>query len=162
MYPVMVFLHVLGAFLFFMAHGATIFGMFRLRRDRDPVSVRTFLTVSTSSIQILNISQVLPLATGIIVGFMGRWWGQGWIWASLGLFIGISLLMSFVGASHYGRVRKAVGLPYFEGFREKPGVEPAPRQEVDALLDKAPVGLMSVVGFGGLTAILWLMMFKPF
>jgi hypothetical protein len=39
---------------------------------------------------------------------MGNWWGQGWIWAALGLFILISITMTFLGSHPFKRLRQFV------------------------------------------------------
>lgn len=40
--------------------------------------------------------------------------------------------------------------------------DPAPAEEVEALLSSAPAITLAAIGFGGIAVILWLMMFKPF
>ena len=49
-----------------------------------------------------------------------------------------------------------------ESFKPHPPVEPASAAELDALLTGSQPVLLTVIGFGGLLLILWLMMFKPF
>ena len=102
------------------------------------------------------------LVSGIISGFMGDWWGNGWIWLSLALLIGIIVSMFVIGSRNYSRVRQALGMPYFDGRQEHPAGEPASAEEIDRLLAKAPAITLAIIGFGGVAVILWLMMFKPF
>ena len=48
--------------------------------------------------------------------------------------------------------------------REQPPSEPLSAEEIDALLSRShsrPM-LLTVIGFGGIAVIAWLMMFKPF
>jgi hypothetical protein len=45
----------------------------------------------------------------VALGFLGRFWSSGWIWASLGLLIGIIVAMSLIASRHFHRVRKAAG-----------------------------------------------------
>jgi len=148
MYPWFVFLHVLGVFGFLMAHGVSVAVAFSLRRERNPERIRTLLNLSGSSIGFLNISIVILLLTGIVAGFIGGWWSQGWIWLSLGLLIAISVYMGVAASGHYGQVRKAVELASSEG--------------IDALLNRSRPLQLAVAGFGSLAVIAWLMMFKPF
>ena len=45
MYSWWVYLHILGAFAFVFAHGASAFAAFRIRATRDPAQIRTLLDV---------------------------------------------------------------------------------------------------------------------
>lgn len=55
-----------------------------------------------------------------------------------------------------------MGMVYFDGRKEHPASDPAPVEEIEALLAKSPAIALTVIGFGGIAVILWLMMFKPF
>lgn len=70
--------------------------------------------------------------------------------------------MTFLASNHFHRIRKAVGLPYREGNKEHPPVEPASPQEIHALLTSVRAHLLTVIGIGGWALILYLMIFKPF
>ena len=102
------------------------------------------------------------LISGVVAGFMGDWWGQGLLWLSLALLIGIIVGMFFIGTRRYSRLRQALGMPWFDGRKEHPAAEPAPIEEIQALLAASPALSLTVIGFGGIAIILWLMMFKPF
>lgn len=162
MYPWLVFLHVLGIFGFLMAHGVSASAAFALRRERNLERIRALLDLSSSSLGVLHGSIMLLLITGIVVGFMGRWWGRGWIWVSLGLLIAIYTYMGIAASGYYSQVRKAVGLAYMQGFKPHPAGEPASVEEIDALLTRSQPVLLAVIGLVGLAMIAWLMMFKPF
>lgn len=162
MYAWLVFLHVLGVFGFLMAHGVSVSVAFKLRRERNPERMRALLDLSSSSLGVLHGSIGLLLLTGIIVGFIGRWWGRGWIWLSLILLIAIYVYMGIAGSDYYSQVRKAAGLEYMEGFKSRPPSEPASSEEIDTLLDRSRPVQLAVAGFGSLVVIAWLMMFKPF
>jgi len=162
MYPWLVFLHVLGVFGFLMAHGVSAGVAFALRRERNLERVHALLNLSSSSLGILHGSISLLFVTGIIVGFMGQWWSRGWIWLSLGLLVAIYVYMGIAASGFYGKVRKATGLAYMDGFKSRPPAEPASAEEIDALLGRARPMRLAVIGFGGLLIIAWLMMFKPF
>jgi hypothetical protein len=110
----------------------------------------------------MYFSLLVLLVSGITSGFLGRWWGQGWIWVSLGLLIAIVAAMSAIGSRTYGAARKASGLPYFEKGKQNPPIEPASAEEIDAILTAGKPVLLTVIGAGGLAVIAWLMMFKPF
>jgi hypothetical protein len=162
MYPWIVFLHVLGVFGFLMAHGISAGAAFALRRERHLERVKALLDLSSSSIGILHSSILILLLTGIITGFIGRWWGRGWIWLSLGLLIAIYVYMGIAASGFYSQVRKAVGLAYMRGFKPQPPGEVASIEEIDALLKRSRPVSLAVIGLVGLAIIAWLMMFKPF
>jgi len=162
MYLWIVWLHVIGGFGFILAHGASAAVAFRLRRERDLDRVRALLDLSGSTVAVLYISLLVLLVAGILAGFLGRWWGRGWIWLSLGMLLAIIIWMYLTVSRSYSLVRKAVGQPYMAGGRPQPAVEPASTEEINLLLARGQPVLQTVVGFGGLVIILWLMMFKPF
>lgn len=164
MYHWLVYIHVLATFAFLLTHGVSSVVALRLRRQRDPAVARAWLELNTSSgvIAALYGSLLTLLVSGIISGFMGDWWGRGWIWLSLFLLIGIIVSMFLIGSRHYSQVRKALGMAWFDGRKEHQPSEPAPVEEIEALLAKAPAVTLTVIGFGGIAVILWLMMFKPF
>lgn len=161
-YHLVVFLHVAGVFGFLLAHGASASMLFHLRRERDPEKIRTLLDLSSASLSVLYFSLLLILGGGIVAGFMGSWWGHGWIWAALGVFIVLTVLMGTYGSFYYAKIRKAVGLPYFENFKPQPPAAPASAGELAAVLGSARPMWVAALGIGGLIVLLWLMIFKPF
>ncbi len=162
MYIWIKFLHVLGVFGFLLAHGVSIGVAFQLRRERNPERIGALLSLSGNSIGFLNGSIMILLLTGIISGFMGHWWGTGWIWLSLGLLLGISVYMSIAVTGYYHRVRKAIGVEYMVKYKPFPPVDPASAEELNALLDQSRPVMLALIGLGGLAFITWLMLFKPF
>ncbi len=164
MYHWLVYLHVLATFAFLLTHGVSSVVALRLRRQRDPAVARAWLELNTSGgmMAALYGSLLVLLVSGIISGFMGDWWGNGWIWLSLVLLIGIIVSMFLIGSRHYSLIRKALGMAWFDGRKAQPPVAPASAEEIEALLAKAPAITLAVIGFGGIAVILWLMMFKPF
>jgi hypothetical protein len=161
----MVYLHVLATFTFLITHGVSSFIALRLRNQRDPALARAWMMVYYDNglyYTALYGSLLTILITGIISAFMGKWWQFGWIWLSLALLIGIIVSMTFMAATHYSKVRKALGMPYLENWKSQPAGDPAPPEEIEALLANSPAITLAIIGFGGIAVILWLMMFKPF
>ncbi len=157
------FLHVIGVFGFLMAHGVSAGVAFALRSERDLEHVRALLMLSAKSYPVMYGSLALLLLVGVVLGFMGNWWGRGWIWLSLILLVVIIGLMARFGSRFYGEARKAVGLPvYANRNKPQPVDKPAGAAEIDAALSKGNPVLLTVIGFGGIVVIAWLMMFKPF
>ncbi len=106
MYQWLVFAHVLGVFGFLLAHGTAVAVAFALPRQREVERVRVLLDLSRGVTMVANVSLLVLLAAGITAGFMGNWWGQGWIWAALGLFILIGVTMTLLGSRPLNRIRR--------------------------------------------------------
>jgi hypothetical protein len=162
MYPWLVFLHVVGVFGFLMAHGVSAGIAYRLRVERNADKVRALLELSAATYPVMYASLLLLLVLGIILGFMGSWWGRGWIWLSLILLVVIYAVMGRFGSRVYGQARKAAGLPYFERGRPQPAIESSTPEEINAVLDQGNPTMLTIVGCGGIVIIACLMMFKPF
>lgn len=162
MYGIVIFLHVVGVLMFVLAHGASNAVAFALRKERNMERVRALLMLSPSTFGMMYGGLLLILVSGIIGGFMQNWWAQGWIWASLVLFIVIVVVMSVYVSPFYGGLRKAAGLPYMEKMKMQ-NPQPSVSDEELATLLESPRGIhAAVIGWAGLLVILWLMMFKPF
>ncbi|HEX6544569.1 MAG TPA: hypothetical protein VF040_22610 [Ktedonobacterales bacterium] len=165
MYSSIVFVHVLGVFVFLLAHGAATVVTFRLRGEREVERVRALLELSSGSRMTANVSMFVTIIAGVAAGIMGNWWGHIWIWASLGLLILIAVAMNFLGTRSFARIRQLVQ-PSGSPSRAKkqtlpPPDKPVEQQLADALAAIHPM-ILTVVGVGGLALILWLMMLKPF
>ena len=161
MYRWIVFLHILGAFGFLLMHGASATVSLRLRTERNLERVRALLDLSMTYAGASYGGLLLLLAAGVAAGFLGKWWGQLWIWVSLAILIALMAAMFVLGTSFYSRVRKAAGLEFMDKYKPHPPVPPAPA-ELDALLSSSRPLVLAAVGGGGLVLLLWLMMFKPF
>ena len=162
MYSWIVFLHVLGVMAFMLAHGGTTVMTFQIQKERDLDRMRALLDLSGYSWPGFALSFLLLLVSGIVAGFMGRWWSQGWIWVSLAILIGMSIYMGWSSRAHYNKLRKVLGMAYFEGWGDKPAIEATSEEEILAVQAKLRPVPLAVLGFGGTLVILWLMMFKPF
>lgn len=156
MYRWIVFLHVASAFVFMLSHGGAAVVMFRLRRETEPERVRLLLELARSNEGLTYGSFFLNLISGVALGFMGRWWSHGWIWAALGSLVVIYLVMGYFGRGFFEPLVKAVTPS------DNPGHLTVTREELSALLETGRPVLMTVAGVGGWIAIIWLMMFKPF
>jgi uncharacterized membrane protein len=162
MYRLLVLMHVLGVFGFLMAHGISVGVAFTLRRERELERIRALLNLSSSSLGILHGSIAAVLISGIVSGFIGRWWSRGWIWLSLALLIGMYIYMGIAASGYYSEVRRAAGLAYMEGFKPHPAGNPACPEEINALLGSSRPIWLALVGFGSLAIIAWLMISEPF
>jgi hypothetical protein len=162
MYRWLVYVHILGVFVFLLAHGGSASVVFRLRRETERSRMAALLDLSSTGLGVAYGSLLVLLIAGIILGFVGRWWGSGWIWASLGLLVVTAVGMYLRSSVPLHRVRKAAGMPYFDGRRGQPAAPHASDEELHNAA--AAVNPMESAGIGLLpiALILWLMMFKPF
>lgn len=153
--------HVIGAFIFIAAHGASMLVSFRLRAVPDRDRIRELLDLSATSLYAAYIGLLVLLAAGIAAGFTGEYWDNAWIWVSIGLLVVITAVMYSVATPFYGRMRAAAGDPrYAEKAAEfKPPATPA---DLDALASSTRPVWLAMVGGIGLAAIIYLMIAKPF
>ena len=163
LYPWVVFLHVLSALAFMLAHGASAAVMFRVRVERDPARLAALLDLSQSVTGLLSLSLLALFIFGLIAGFMGSWWGRGWIWASLAVLVVLSIVMNSLGRMYFNKVRSALGLATYETQKKKIAPPPAlPAEALAAVLNAGQPRLVAWAGFISLAVLTWLMMFKPF
>ncbi|HSR47555.1 MAG TPA: hypothetical protein VLL77_06150 [Anaerolineales bacterium] len=162
LYKPLLYLHVLAGFLYMFSHGASGFVSFRLRQENVLDRIRALLDLSGYSFVLMYVSLLVMVLAGILLGFAGRWWSTGWIWASLILLVAMLVAMWLLASNHFHALRKAIGLPYREGNKEHPAVEPASVEEIQGLLRSGRPHLLTLIGIGGWAVILYFMVFKPF
>jgi hypothetical protein len=159
MYNWVVFLHVASVLAFMLAHGVHVSAMWAMRGEADPERMLTFFNI-VPSITMLRILLAALLLSGAVAGFMGSWWSRGWIWTSLALLAFIAVTMWRFGGEFYGLVGDAARSAL--AARTTDPSNPGPQAAYDAVRRSWQTIGMSVIGFGGVAVILWLMMFKPF
>ena len=165
LYPWVVLVHVSAVMLFFIAHGASAFVALRLRRERDPARVQALLDLSRWSLgPAAGIALLVGLVAGIAAAFAGGWWGHLWIWLSLATFLAVGGLMTPLAAMKLAAMRSALGIPIqppfgFTKAADTPTADPAELQRQLEAWNPWPV---TILGFGGFTVILALMLLKPF
>jgi hypothetical protein len=164
-YPWIVFVHVLGVLLFFMAHGTSMVVAYRLRRERDPARVRALLDLSSWSLGIVpSLALVVGVLAGITAGIVGGHFGRLWIWTSIVLLVVVAAYMTPGVAARVNVIRAAAGTQQINPFSRKapdPPPDPDPA-ELARLLDAWNPLVPAVIGFGAFAVLLWLMMLKPF
>ncbi|HUG88166.1 MAG TPA: DUF2269 family protein [Actinomycetota bacterium] len=154
-YQLWFFVHLLGVFGFLLSHGVSAAVALKLRSERDPVRIDALLQLSGSAVPALYGSFLVLLAGGIVAGFLGSWWSQMWIWASIGILVAILISMYAIAGPYYRRVRTIV-----QAMAR--GSEAVTAEQLDGIL-RAPSALWnSILGFAAILAILYLMVFKPF
>jgi hypothetical protein len=154
--------HVLGAFLFVLAHGVSMGAALKLHGERNRDRVMTLLQMSQGAIGIMYIGLVLLLAGGIAAGFSGSFWGRTWLWVALGTLVAVLIAMWSIATPHYMKLRGALALPGPDGKLAETKGPPLSDAEIDALIDSPRPYLLALVGGLGLAIIVWLMVMKPF
>lgn len=162
MYRWIVFLHVLSAFGFFLAHGSSAATAFRLKEDRALERIRALMLANVSTIPAMMLALLVVIVTGVVLGFMGGWWRSGWIWTSLALLVLVFVWMMWYTGRYYAPIRRAAGLPHRDGNDIKPAVEPLNEDEIARLVDATNPLVPLGIGLGVWVVIVYLMMFKPF
>jgi uncharacterized membrane protein len=157
-----VFLHVVGAFVFAAGHGVSMLVAFRLRRETDRARMAALLDVSAASLNVAGIGLLVLLVAGIVAGIVAGSFGRGWIWVSLVLFIVIGGLMTPVGGIYFNEVRLAIGLRTRNMKQTDPLPMALPDGELATLLATRRPEALLAIGGGGFVVIVWLMMFRPF
>lgn len=158
-----VFVHVIGVFLFLLAHGVSAGVLLRLRGERNPHAVRTLVDLSARSLGVMGVGAALWFFSGILAGFSGGHWtsGRWWIWVSLAIVLVVVVLMTPLGRLYVNRIRAAVGIDP----KGKPGqtisseIDPA---ALDAAIMSGRPLLVAGMGLAAVVVLTWLMMYKPF
>jgi hypothetical protein len=162
MYRYIILLHVLSAFVFFSVHGASVAMAFRLRQEQQLDRIRALLDMSHAMLPLTYYAAMVMIGTGLIAGVMAHWFSRGWIWISLALVVATFGWMYFYAYRYYSPIRKAVGLPYRDLKGDQPPVSPKKEAEIAVLVRTANPMLLAIVSYGLVSAITWLMLFKPF
>jgi len=162
MYPWIVLIHIIGAFLFAMSHGVALWMLLELPKQRDPKRIAALLDLSGASLNGVYVGLLLLLVSGIWAGLAGGWFRFGWIWAALVVLVAIAIAMYLIATPFFKRLRIAVGQRAVGYPKDAPDPTALPDAEVVAIAATSPVAVLSFVGIGGLVVILWLMVLKPF
>lgn len=158
----LIFLHVLSAIAFFLAHGASAAMAFRVRKETDFARIRALLDLSWSTMILMGASFLVMGLTGIILPFLIHIWSKVWIWASTVLMLFVFIDMGVFNETRYKQLRRLVGLPYMQSGKELPAEPSSSPEEVAELLKRTGVTGPVIVGYFIPTFVLWLMIFKPF
>lgn len=158
----LIFVHILAALTFFLAHGTSAAMAFKIRKETDFKRIGAMLDLSWSTMVLMGVSFLIMGLTGIILPFLIRIWNKGYIWASIVLMLFVFIYMAVFNETTYKQLRRLVGLPYMNGSKQLPAEPPSSPEEVAALLNKTRVTGLVVVGYIIPAIVLWLMVFKPF
>jgi hypothetical protein len=161
--PWLMYLHILSALLFFLAHGASVAMAFQIRKETDFARIRAMLDLSASTVGTMGVAFLFLGITGLTMPFIMKLWNKGWVWTSIILMVLVLVQMGLMNEKRYKILRKLVGLPYMQGNKQFPAESPASQEAVQAhIKDKLKVGELVGVGIVIPVIVLWLMVFKPF
>jgi hypothetical protein len=158
----LVFIHVLASITFFLAHGTSAAMAFQLRKETNIQRIHALLDLSGTTMIAMFVSFMIMGLTGLIMPFLIKIWGKGWVWLSIVLMVFVFFYMVFQNEKNYKILRKLVGLPYMKGSKELPAEPPASEEEILAHIRKISVHGLITVGYVIPAIVLWLMVFKPF
>ena len=162
MYLWIVLLHVAGAFIFVIAHGASVWVVNAVAREKDPRRIGALADLSSFSLTTAYVGLLLLLVGGIWAGIYNDWFKFGWIWTALVVFVVVAVAMYMVATPFFKRLRTALGQRTMGMPKDAPEPVPASDFEIVAIAASAPTLILNLVGGVGLLVILWLMVVKPF
>src|SRR5262245_39179032 len=145
LYQWIVYVHILAVFAFLLAHGTATAITFKLRGERQIERIRALLDLSQSTRSLGSLSLLVLLLAGILLGFMGNWWGRGWIWTALILLELMSVAMGVLASRPLARARQLVAASSAAKVD----------QQLSTLLAAPNPMVLSVIGGVGLAIILW-------
>ena len=160
MFRWVVLVHELSALAFMASHAVSIASTFRLKSVTTPEEARPLLRASGITLGFMWIAFAAVALSGLAAGLWFDWWKTGWYWASVVILIGISYAMVPLAAAPFNRIRSAVGLPY-RGAPKGEELKTDPVAMMAAIAGLKP-WLVSIIAFGGVAVLVYLMMFKPF
>ncbi len=161
-YRVVVFLHVMSALGFIMAHGVSAMMIFKVSRERKYENLCNYLDISSAALRPAMLALHGVEITGITLTLMAHWYLMGWIWASLGLFIAIGVVMGKYGAGYMNSVRKAMGILSPRDLKKGVRPNPLPYEQLVEVVAKGHPRLVAAAGLSGMAMIVALMTLKPF
>ncbi len=142
MYQWLVFVHLASVMGLLLVHPVTV--AFHLKQERDDTRIRELLEVSEAASALRWAFFYLVVASGIVLGFMGGFWGTAWIWTALVIFVLIGVVMNVYGGRTIDRI-----------------ADTKDDAEMERLLTRFRPAILAVTGAGGLLIVLYLMLFKP-
>ncbi len=149
-----VLVHIVGVTAFLSSHGASMFVLYRIRRETDRKKITDLIAFSGETAMPMYVSLVLLTASGVVAGVLGRWFSYWWIWAAIGVLLATTGIMTAVAKPYFKRIGAACAV-------RPTGVPLISDEELSQLLMSGRAHAITAIGAVGLLAILYLMIFKP-
>jgi uncharacterized membrane protein len=148
------FIHLVGVVGFVAAHGTSMAATVLMRRIHEPQQVSGILQLSAATVSAFYVSTLVLLVGGIGAGLKGNRFNEGWIWLSLGLLVGVWILMFPMARRHFRRIRMVLELM-------ETGTAVS-REDFARVLNSGNPVLTAGTGFAVILFIVYLMVLKPF
>ena len=161
MYTLLIFLHVLGAVVFAVGHGASVAVAFRMRRETEHARIAAMLDVSSWSKALMYWGLVITVVPGVALGFMGGYWGTWWLWISIVLLVAVMGAMYSIATPAFRKLRVATGAELSTPSQKK-AVGLDTEGAIEAMATSWRPAALAIVGGVGFAIILWLMIAQPF
>lgn len=155
MYRYWVVLHILAVASFLLAHGVSMFALYRIRSvDLDRGRIVDTITFSGATSKPMYISLTVLTIAGFVAGFQGKWLDDWWIWIAVAVLIATTVLMTLIAKPYFKRLTAACAM-------RPSGVPRTSDEELGELVGSPKVHLITTIGVAGLAIIIWLMVTKP-
>jgi hypothetical protein len=162
MYQWIVLLHIVGAFVFVLSHGASVWVVHAIARERDARRIGALSDLSSLSLGGAYIGLLLLLVGGIWAGIFANHFSRAWIWVALVVFLAVAIAMYVIATPFCKRLRLGLGQRVQGLAKDAPDPIALSDEEIVAIAASAPATVLNAVGGIGLVVILWLMVLKPF
>jgi hypothetical protein len=146
--------HILSVFVFLVAHGVSVFVLFRVRRERDRSKILELLTFSGETVLPMYVSLAGIVLFGVLAGLKLSAFSHWWIWLAIGILLVTSALMVATARPYFARLKTACEV-------RPSGVPRVSDEELAQLLRSQTAMVVATIGTVGLVAILYLMVFQP-
>ena len=100
-------------------------------------------------------SFLVLLGGGLAAATSGHWWSLAWPWISLGVLLGITVLMYVLAKPYYERIRRVMAI-------HAGGGAAVGQAEIETAASGPVPVVIAVTGLAGLVGIVYLMVLKPF
>lgn len=155
MYRYWVVLHILAAASFLLAHGVSMYALYRVRAlDLDRDRIVDTITFSGATTKPMYVSLLVLVVAGFVAGYQGKWLDDWWIWISIGILVVTTVLMTAVAKPYFQRITAACAM-------RPSGVPRTSDEELGELVRSPKAHVISAIGVVGLAVIIWLMVTKP-
>jgi uncharacterized membrane protein len=152
MYEWALFLHLVGAILFFAGLGVAAVGQSAARRRSRPSEISVLLRTARSSVAGVGLGTLLAVAFGFWLVDLTAYGLDGWVLASLGL-LAFALVAGAIGGQAPKRARRLADGLAREGDQ--------PSAELHALLHSRRSDALNWAAAAAAIAVLALMVWKP-
>lgn len=154
-YEVWFVVHIFGVAAFLLAHGVSMFALYRVRAlDLDRARIVDTITFSGATTKPMYISLIVLTVAGFIAGYQGRWLDDWWIWIAVAILVSTTVAMTLIAKPYFKRISASCAI-------RPSGVPRTSDEELRELVGSSKVHLITTIGVAGLAVIIWLMITKP-